>query len=153
MNSQNVLTNYISNRPDFLRIQEPKIEVLISKFELLQIRFEKIDFETSDTKLWKEVYSHNLYALNMEMISDILENQYHIVKSEAFLHQNFTLILSQAKEPLVTYVEANIDEYFKLMLSRCGNCISDADYTEVKTMPKLLKNSRNYRFSGRKLSA
>lgn len=127
MNSQNVLTNYISNRPDFLRIQEPKIEVLISKFELLQIRFEKIDFKISDAKLWKEVYSHNLYALNMGMISDILENQYHIVKSEAFLHQNFTLILSQANEPLVTYVKANIDEYFKLMLSRCGNCISDSE--------------------------
>lgn len=127
INSQNTLTNYISNLPDFLQILEPRIDVLISKFELLQIRFEKIDFEISDSKLWEQVYSRNLYALNMDMISDILENQYRIAKSEAFLHQNLTLILSQPKEPLALYVKANIDEYFELMLSQSGNRISDEE--------------------------
>lgn len=127
VNSDKVLSNYVSHSSDFLQIQQPQTEILISKFELLHIRFVKIDFDISNKSLWGEVYSRHLYELNWVMIECILENKYKIAKSDAYLHKNLTLILSRAQEPLSTYVKANIDEYLELMLVHCNNQIMDTE--------------------------
>lgn len=134
INSENVLSNFISHSSDFLQIQEPQIEILISKFELLQIQFVYIDFAISNNGLWKEVYSRNLYELNWAMIECVLENQYQISKSDNYLHKNLTLVLSQEQEPLGTYIKANIDKYFELMLAHCDNQIIDTEDIAIYTL-------------------
>lgn len=134
VNSENVLSNFVSHSSDFLQIQEPQTEILISKFELLQIQFVNIDFAISNDGLWREVYSRNLYELNWTMIECVLENQYQISKSDAYLHKNLTLVLSREQEPLGTYIKANIDKYFELMLAHCDNQILDTEDIAIYTL-------------------
>ena len=47
VNEQNVLSNYISNQKDFLKIEDINIEVLIDKMKYLNICFKEIDFSIS----------------------------------------------------------------------------------------------------------
>jgi hypothetical protein len=131
MNKEGVLTDFITNHPDFLQIENPRIGRLIEVFKLLKIKFLFIEYSISEPNLWNEVYSNNLYELNWAMIGTILQNQYHITKDKSYSHKNLSLILSKDHEPLVSYIHENIDEYMEIMLQNCNNQISDTEETSL----------------------
>lgn len=134
VNSNNALSNFISHQSDFLQIKEPQTEALINRFELLHIQFVALNYSISNVELWREVYSHNLYELNWKMIKSILENQYKIPQSDKYNHRNFSLVLSSTQEPLVSYIEANINKYFELIFAHCDGKISDNENVVVHTL-------------------
>jgi hypothetical protein len=125
MNLENVLSEFVANRVDFLQIDKPNIKRIIEVFEFLQIKFIYIEYKISDFELWSAVYSHNLYEINSQMIESILENQYHIPQSDDYNHKNFSLILSKPTEPLVAYVKDNMEQYMDMNLTHCNSSITD----------------------------
>ena len=131
MNKEDAFTEFIINHPDFLQIDKPKIGRLIEAFKLLKVKFLFIEYAISEPNLWNEVYSNNLYELNWEMIETILQNHYHIPKDKSYSHKNLSLILSKDHEPLVLYIQENIDEYMEVMLQHCNNQISDIEETAI----------------------
>lgn len=144
INRNCALTDYISNCSDFLQIDNPETDILIRKMKLLNIQFYELDIKNAQYDLWQQVYSHRLYKLNWFMICAILENCYKLPKNGKYMHQNLTLIRSKPNEPLVAYVEANMNEYFEEMLSRCDGCITDnrKTITHVLNHPQLSQENK-----------
>jgi hypothetical protein len=125
VDTENELSGFIIGRPDFLQINEPKIERIIEVLELLDIKFAFIEYKISDPALWSAVYSHDFYELNQQMIESILENQYHLPHSEDYHRKNYSLIMSLPEEPLAIYVKNNIEDYMTVMLEYCTGSIFD----------------------------
>lgn len=131
MNDESGLTDYISQNPGFLRIKNPDIEVIIQKLILMNVRFEKINYEEADKQLFLEVYRNDLYLLNDNMVSLILNKVYEIPETEDYLHRNYSLIRSEADEHLLKYINKNFPEYFDLMLGWCQEKITDDEETAL----------------------
>lgn len=147
INAENFLSDFISNRQDFLQISTPDTSRIIEVLNLLEIKFTYIDYEMSNLTLWSEIYSRNLYKLNVKMIETILENQYHINKNEDYIHKNFSLVLSQSGEPLEAYVKDNMEQYMEVMLKNCKNCIYDNEEAIAFILNNDIvsdKNKKNY---------
>lgn len=128
INNNNSLSNFIENCNSFLWIYNPKVSSIIKAFDFLDIKFKYICYDGSDKLLWDEVYKNNMYQINWEMIETILENQYNIPKTNDYNHKNLTLVQS-VDEPLASYIDKNINEYFELYLDNCGDKILDSENT------------------------
>ncbi len=127
INNENVLSSFVSKCPNFLQIEKPDTEQLLKSFKTVNVQFNFINYLNSNIDLWDEVYSHDLYELNWNMIETILEHQYKIPINEEYSHKNLTLILSKKDESLTSYVERNMNIYFKIMLGNCNNQVSDEE--------------------------
>lgn len=138
----NILSNYISCQRDFLDIQEPKQEIIIEKLKFLQVKFSDLNIEISNEELWSEAYVNNLYELNWQMIGNILEYEYKLLKDGAYNNRNLTLILSNQQEPLALYVKENMNEYFEVMLANCAEEISDSEDVVVFVLNDNILNEK-----------
>ncbi|WP_369608682.1 hypothetical protein ABV523_16440 [Snodgrassella alvi] len=119
------LSNYISNCKDYLNIDEPNVELLIQQFQLLYVRFNKIEYKSANKALFDAVYQNNLYELNMDNINLMLSTQYLVEKDEDIIHKNYSIIMRQPDSYLAQYVLQNINEYIQLLLFDCDELISD----------------------------
>ncbi len=137
LNTNNNLSEFISNSSDFLDINQPNMNKLISGFSLVNVRFKWIDFEVSNKELFEAVYNNNLYQIRFDFISLILENVYGLTKNSDFNKKNYTLINSRHDEPLALYVKNSINQYMRTMLDNCDECIND----EESAVLALLNNS------------
>jgi hypothetical protein len=127
MNIEDCITSYISNKLDFLDIDEPDIPVIIEKLIGVNVFFKYIDYEKSNIELFNEVYKNNLYDLNFDMIQLILKNIYNITPNNDFKRKNYTLISSRPEESLKQYVDKNINYYIKLVLDNKIDRIIDSE--------------------------
>lgn len=125
VNKNNKLTEYINFSDDFLSIEEPCEEQIIKGFAALNIRFEDIDFEISNKVLLGAVYHNNMYVLCEVVIAKILEYYYGITQSEAYKHENLSLIRLDINSDLSNYVDSNINEYIEKDTEFCEGSISD----------------------------
>lgn len=125
VNIDNCLTAFISGKEDFLKIYEPDIPKLIERFELLEVCFEKIDYDASDKPLFEAIYENNLYAITFNNISQMLTKMYGLEVSDDFKHKNYTLILTNPQSPLAKYVDIYLDEYINIILDNCDDKITD----------------------------
>jgi hypothetical protein len=125
MNENNCLTDYISQNPDFLSIENPEIDKICTKLILLNVRFENINYNVTNTGLFRLVYEANLYSLNIPMITLILNKVYGISKNEDYKYKNYSLIISKPNERLTQYVKKNIVSYFDVMIDSCESTITD----------------------------
>ena len=57
INSENILSDFISNSNDFLNISNPDIQRIVDVFELLNVKFLDIDYEQSNKELFQAIYS------------------------------------------------------------------------------------------------
>lgn len=119
------LSNYISNCKDYLNIDEPNVELLIQQFQLMYVRFTKIEYKSANKALFDAVYRNNLYELNMDNINLMLSTQYLVEKDEDIIHKNYSIIMRQPDSYLAQYVLQNINEYIQLLLFDCDELISD----------------------------
>lgn len=127
LNSDDCLSNYFSNTPEFLAIEDPDREKLINGFELLDVKIEQMTDSGVDNTLLDEVYQRNLYVLNADNIAFWLRREYGIKNEHDVLHQNFTLVSSRPKEPLYQNILKNLLTYVEVMLSICNDEICDAE--------------------------
>lgn len=125
MNKDNSLSNYISKSNDYLNIVNPNIERIIYGLKLLNVLFDKIDFESSNKELLLAVYKENLYKLNYDNIYLFLREMYGIKNISEIIHKNYSLISSQKDSPLCKYVNENIEMYIEIILDVCKDLIED----------------------------
>lgn len=134
MNIENTITDYVSSDDHFLGIDEPKVERLIEVFESLEVRFRSINFKRANKELFNAVYKKNLYEINFEMISMILEYVYDIPKNIDYENKNYTLLLSKHEEPLYKYVIKNINTYMGQMLDNTAVDIEDSEEASLELL-------------------
>ncbi len=125
MNIDGIITNHISTCSSFLSISEPQITLIGDVLDFLKVRFEAIDYNVSDIDLFNEIYSRNLYEIDQSMIFLILQKRYHLHPNENFYHKNYSLLLLKPDEPVVGYINDNMDTYISLVCSICNSKIAD----------------------------
>lgn len=127
LNENGCLSTYISGCTTFLDIATPNINKIIGGFSLIGVRFAWIDHVVSNKDLFSAVYKNNLYKLTFDLISLIMEVVYGFAESSDFNSKNYTLVTSKLEEPLVQYVDENIDQYVSIILDNCCECINDEE--------------------------
>lgn len=127
VNIDHCLTEYISNCIDYLNIEKPIIDKLISGFLHIGIRFVCINYEDSNKELFYAVYEHSLYILSFSNISMMLQKEYGIQSDSDIIHKNYTLVKGQDSSPLAKYVSENISAYMGIVLANCNDEITDRE--------------------------
>ncbi|WP_040214685.1 hypothetical protein [Clostridium polynesiense] len=138
MNEEDFLTTYISHNADYLCIDEPKVDILISKFKLLDVSFFSINYDSANKKLFEEVYRESLYQINFENISLMLKKMHGVTSDDNIVHKNYTTVLLQTGYPLAEYIEDNIEKYLALIIDSSEGVICDDENAAL-----LLLNNEN----------
>lgn len=125
INKDNCLSDYISNKCDYLAIEEPDINKLIHGFKLLKVSFVGFDYDTIDKDLFKEVYNNSLYVINSENIQLIQKKILNVTNVDDIIHKNYSLMTSHPDSALTQYINQNIDEYIKVVIEMCNGKIYD----------------------------
>ena len=133
VNVDNCLSEYVSNSPDYLAIEQPDIDRLVSSFLLIGVLFVTIDYEKSDKSLFDAVYRHSLYALTFENIALMLKKEYGIESDFDIVHKNYTLVKSHAA-PLARYVTENMSAFTEITLTNCNGDISDDESIAISLL-------------------
>ncbi|MUG46309.1 hypothetical protein [Paenibacillus woosongensis] len=125
LNNEECMTRYISNNKEFLNVPEPEIDKIISSLQLLNVKFNQINFSKANSLLFMEAYKADLYEINIFMVSLILNKVYALQENDDYIHKNYTLLVSRPQESIVKYVKANISDYLELILKNCNLKITD----------------------------
>lgn len=131
INADNCLSEYISQKPDYLSIEQPDIDKLISCFKVIGVSFVHIDFEASNIQLFDEVYENNLYEINFENVKLMLKKKYDIESDIDIIHKNYSKILSKADSALCNYISENLMQYLGVILDNCEGKISDDENSVI----------------------
>ncbi|HCT64759.1 MAG TPA: hypothetical protein DIC60_05775 [Lachnospiraceae bacterium] len=134
VNVDNCLTTYISKCSDYLAIEKPDIDKLISGFLLIKVSFASIDHEKANKALFDEVYRNSIYSLTFENISLMLKSKYEVNNDSDIIHKNYTLVQSRNHSPLVRYISENMPAYTEIILANCDNCISDDERVAISLL-------------------
>lgn len=125
INKDNCLSDYISNKCDYLAIEEPDIDKLIHGFKLLKVSFVGFDYDTIDKDLFKKVYNNSLYAINNENIQLIQKEILNVTDTDDILHKNYTIMASHPDSALTQYINQNINEYIDVVIEICDGKVYD----------------------------
>lgn len=125
INKDNCLSDYISNKCDYLAIEEPDIDKLIHGFKLLEVSFAGFDYDTIDKDLFKKVYNNSLYVINSENIQLIQKKILNVTNDDDIIHKNFSLMTSHPDSALTQYINQNINEYINVVMKMCNGKIYD----------------------------
>ena len=132
VNIDNCLTNYISNQDDYLNIEKPDVEKLISRFDFLDVRFKKIAYDKSDIDLFTGVYENNLYELTFENIKLMIDSKYKENDLYDIEHRNYTIIQKEPESPLALYIAENMERYVNELLKNCGDVVEDSEECAIE---------------------
>ena len=116
-NKGNIITEYISNKTDFLTHFNDDDNILKEVLPLLNVKFKNtIDYNTNKN-LFQFVYEKNLYELNIQLITQFLKEIKFISPSDLqkLKSENLTTINAYDCESMLKYIEAddNINDYVK----------------------------------------
>lgn len=125
INKDNCLSDYISNKCDYLAIEEPDINKLIHGFKLLKVSFVGFDYDTIDKDLFKEVYNNSLYVINSENIQLIQKKILNVTNVDDIIHKNYSLMTSHPDSAITQYINQNINEYIDVVIDMCDGRIYD----------------------------
>ena len=125
INKDNCLRDYISNKRDYLAIEEPDIDKLIHGFKLLKVSFVGFDYDTINKDLFNEVYNNSLYVINSENIQLIQKKILNVTNDDDIIHKNYSLITSHPDSALTQYINQNINEYINVVMEMCNDKIYD----------------------------
>lgn len=134
VNVDSCLTKYISQCPDYLVIEQPDIDKLVSGFLLIGVRFDTINYEKSDKALFNEVYQHSLYILTFKNIVLMLKKKYGFEEEFEIIHKNYTVVKSQVDSPLARYISENMSAYTEIILDNCNGSIFDDESVAISIL-------------------
>lgn len=132
INIEGCLTNYISSQKDYLNIQNPNAEKMISQFCILGIKFKKIKFDTANTELFTGVYENNLYELTFENIELMLKIKYGENDSYSIKHRNYTVVQLIPNSPLAMYIATDLNKYAQEFIKNCNGIIEDSENDAIE---------------------
>lgn len=134
LNTQNCMTNFISDSADFLNIDAPLTDKLIDGFKLTNVVFKALNYTDANKDLFTAVYKNDLYELNFDLITLMLEVMYELPVSDNFRNSNYTLVMSKQDEPLCVYVNRFINNYISIILDNCDECITDNETSAISIL-------------------
>lgn len=132
INVEGCLTDYISNQSDYLNIQNPDAEKIISQLCILGVKLKKIDIDTANKKLVIGVYENSLYELTFENIELMLKTMYGEYDSYNIEHRNYTIIQKNSDSPLAKYIAEDMNRYANEYLENCNGLIEDSEEDVIK---------------------
>lgn len=132
MNQDNIISEYISNKRNYLSINDDvDIDKLVAGFKLLDVKFKGIDYEKSNKALFQRIYEESLYVINSENIQLMLCKMCGIEDQEEILHKNYSILCSISDSAITQYIEKNITQYIEVMLQMCKGLIMDDEQAIV----------------------
>lgn len=116
---QSDLATCIASLPDFFQIIENQ-EKLKKVVEELDIQFERLNFDTTESTVIEFLHIGNYYKLNVEMVQGIVKMIGKYDEAE-FLHQNFYAIQNSECDGLLQYINENINDYIQQVYLKLEN--------------------------------
>ncbi|WP_057491096.1 YobI family P-loop NTPase [Streptococcus orisasini] len=99
---------------------------LIFNLKDLNAKIKEFNFSSEYGDFSDEIYSNNLYHLNVDNITKLLLYLDSSLNENDIKHQNFTIINSDDKfSHLLNYVKENMEEYVKIIVDRSDKVITD----------------------------
>ena len=133
-NINNCLTEFVSRTNDYLNLTEFNIGRLIRSFELINVKFESINYDVSEKNIYQVVYEKSMYCLTYENIKSMLDHIHGIQDVAIVKHQNYAALLSIIDSPIYGYVKENIAEYFEIIFNECDGKIEDNEMTILNVL-------------------
>ena len=125
VNKDGKLRDYISSAPDYLAIEDPNIERLVSGFVLLKVAFSEIDYSVANESLFNAVYENGIYEITFANIQLLLSVFYQICDKADIRHKTTTLVFQNPGSPLEKKIKEDMDAYLTIILSECQGVIYD----------------------------
>ncbi|WP_271765466.1 YobI family P-loop NTPase [Aquimarina algiphila] len=135
IDKQSNLKNYLLKDPEFLNItsNSDKLKNVITD---LQLKFIDLDFDNSPEKILDFVYNNNHYQFNEKIVKQFVK-KYGEFEQVSFDNSNYSSLKNSKTDNLISYVEANIDNYIKNLFLTIDTNINE----EQKTYLELLNHS------------
>lgn len=116
LNSDNLLSQYISMKEDFFRLlpQINSLEKVKRIIEALGVKFHYLEDPASNVSLYKYIYEKNYYRINEKMVELNINNINPNCLSDLDLKRaNYTAIMNSSCEDMINYIHDNISEYIE----------------------------------------
>ena len=135
VNEDDYFSNFISNIPDYLSINDIDIRKFIANLSILNVKFTSIDTQNINEALFDKAYEEKMYTINQDNINLMLEvkcngNGFELIKS------NFLTFVFENKEEyyLCAYLLANINETIGVYFNMMEGKISDSNDVVVSVL-------------------
>lgn len=121
LNDEHNISSFIETNADILQhlssIQDQKV---ISLIKTLGISFTNVAIENVSEKVLRYVFENQCYELNSTMIRSIVEFEDDTMLSDLDT-RNYTTIISLGYEPLIKYIQENLNQYVKEIMLAPNN--------------------------------
>lgn len=140
LNDEHNISSFIETNADILQhlssIQDQKV---ISLIKTLGISFTNVAIENVSEKVLRYVFENQCYELNSTMIRSIVEFEDDTMLSDLDT-RNYTTIISLGYEPLIKYIQENLNQYVKEIMLAPNNTKEDVDQI-MDLLERMLKNA------------
>ena len=133
LNSNGVLTMYISEHSYFYNININDCEKIADKMKMLGVKFKEIDLDSSSDTMLQCIYDRDLYTLSFNNICKML-HRFYCCHQKGMIHNNYTYVLSDKQQSLYNYLNNNMNEYIGVVLDNCNGEITDNEDAVVKIL-------------------
>ena len=125
INVDNCLTKYIENRKDILqRLNILENHKIIKSICTLNISFKELEIEGVPDEVLNYVFDNCYYTLNKNMVQNIIRYEdIHLLKD--FEKKPYTTIIKLDYEPLIKYIQKNIEQYIETIILKQSDIFDD----------------------------
>ncbi len=136
LNSNNTLSNYISQKANFLTVTKDikvtKIKELIKK---LGIKFTSFETPSNTSTVFDYIYENNHYVINIGMIElfiNVKGNDKATANKEDLKTSNYTVIKESGCVNLIKYIDDNINDYVTNIFLNLENNTEEAEESLIE---------------------
>lgn len=130
INSKNVLKRYVSEHVECIYANDLEKEKIINSLITLKVCFKSVYYQQEYKDIFREVYEHNLYAINRENILIGLKYLYQIDVGSDFEHRAVSTILTLPNNVVVQYCKMNMEAFVKAVAEESEN-IEDEEHIVI----------------------
>jgi hypothetical protein len=114
LDRQSLLSNYISDKPDFLFLAPEKdnIEKVKNILDHLNVKFDRLITTEETDELFTYIYENSYYQINSGMIHLIITIKGNKkITDDELETANYSAVINSGCDDLIRYIEDNIDTY------------------------------------------
>ncbi|MTH17752.1 hypothetical protein [Flavobacterium sp. LC2016-01] len=135
MDSNNVLTNYISEFDDLNVFHDPLISIVKVKDFIISKNVKFSSLKTAENEFTPFVYQSNYYLINENMIRFFIMAYCSDMKfSDSLDRPNYTAILESGCSPLINYINDNISTYYNNVYSKLEENNNESETALLKLL-------------------
>lgn len=135
-NDNNCINIYLNNKALDINCDNDKVSKLIEGLDIIEMKFSDLSIQVKNNDLFDELYSRNMYELNVKNIKTILRIKYEI---EVDGNHLLTNVYQNKDESLYHYVVDNLDNVVDSIL-QSYDVIDDCENTSINIINCLKDN-------------